>query len=840
MAPLTGRSAPAFRDRRRAAVAGSGSQRGLDHARAERRPDGRWLLTLFFVPSAVAQKPSVPPGIGRENVRLSLAGGTAETGLVVEAIEPGGPDAEPDSLGVRLAQSGALPAPVPGEPLTYLVELVDVRNLDRFFTTAPFTLEPGLPTPIAPPPPRALPRLPAAPAIDYMAKDYASFRQLMLERMTLAIPSWTERNPSDYGIAAVEVLAYAADYLSYYQDAVATEAYLATARRRVSVRRLARLVDYRLNDGLNTRTWLAVQVSGASGEGEDFEVDLPERTGVLTRFADLAPVVDVSWVEERWVRRVGADFQAFETMAPATFRASQNAMQIYLWGAVELTLPAGTTSVALQGHPTLAQGDVLLFESRATAADPATGHRPYHAVRLSAPPVFGCDSTWPGSPPITEISWFAEDALPEPLVVSVYRDGVQEADLVTVRGNVVPVDHGRTVWEELPPVPPRGAYRPALSQSNVTIRAPFHPQLARHRPASETLEQDPQEALPAVVLYEIPGYEAALVDASNEATESITRRGRRWEARYDLLAAGRFDRCFVVEVEQDGSASLRFGDGVNGEQPVSGSRFWAVYRVGLGTKGNVGPGTLGHLVAKRSAAEQEVLFSAIETVGNPLQATGGTAPEPIEQVRRLAPHGFYAAERCVTEEDFVRAATAVSGVLAAVAELRFTGSWETAFVYVQRPAGLPLDASFERRLRGALAPQLVAGYQLAIAGPRYVPIEIVLKVELAPRVAAEPVRQELATRLGSGDLPDGTHAYFYPDRFRFGQPLYLSEIVAAAAETPGVAWVEPLRFQRWGEPPRGELAAGRIEVGPLEIVRVESRPGAPQLGSITFRMETSR
>ena len=60
---------------------------------------------------------------------------------------------------------------------------------------------------------------------------------------------WRERSPADLGIALVELLAYVGDHLSYYQDAVATEAYLGTARRRMSVRRHARLVDYAMHDG---------------------------------------------------------------------------------------------------------------------------------------------------------------------------------------------------------------------------------------------------------------------------------------------------------------------------------------------------------------------------------------------------------------------------------------------------------------------------------------------------------------------------------------------------------------------------------------------------------------
>ena len=67
------------------------------------------------------------------------------------------------------------------------------------------------------------PTLPSA-QIDYLAKDYASFRQLILDRLALIMPEWQETHSADMGIALVELLAYAGDQLSYYQDAVATEA----------------------------------------------------------------------------------------------------------------------------------------------------------------------------------------------------------------------------------------------------------------------------------------------------------------------------------------------------------------------------------------------------------------------------------------------------------------------------------------------------------------------------------------------------------------------------------------------------------------------------------------
>ena len=54
----------------------------------------------------------------------------------------------------------------------------------------------------------------------------------MLDRLALLVPDWRERSPADLGVTLVELLAYVGDHLSYHQDAVATEAYLRTARRR--------------------------------------------------------------------------------------------------------------------------------------------------------------------------------------------------------------------------------------------------------------------------------------------------------------------------------------------------------------------------------------------------------------------------------------------------------------------------------------------------------------------------------------------------------------------------------------------------------------------------------
>ncbi len=65
----------------------------------------------------------------------------------------------------------------------------------------------------------------------------------MLALAMAALVAAAYRRRQELGVALVELLAYVGDKLSDAQDAAASEAYLDTARRRISVRRRGRLVD---------------------------------------------------------------------------------------------------------------------------------------------------------------------------------------------------------------------------------------------------------------------------------------------------------------------------------------------------------------------------------------------------------------------------------------------------------------------------------------------------------------------------------------------------------------------------------------------------------------------
>ena len=131
-------------------------------------------------------------------------------------------------------------------------------------------------------------------------------------------PRLAERNPSDLGVTIVEVLAYAADYLSYYQDSVATEAYLDTARRRISVRRHTRLLDFRMMEGTNARVWVQVWVEGPSGASA---LRLPASTRLLTR-SRVPDCVDLG--SRDYDRALEEGALVFQTLIPTTIRPDHN------------------------------------------------------------------------------------------------------------------------------------------------------------------------------------------------------------------------------------------------------------------------------------------------------------------------------------------------------------------------------------------------------------------------------------------------------------------------------------------------------------------------------------
>jgi predicted phage baseplate assembly protein len=271
---------------------------------------------------------------------------------------------------------------------------------------------------------------------------------------------------------------------------------------------------------------------------------------------------------------------------------------------------------------------------------------------------------------------------------------------------------------------------------------------------------------------------------------------------------------FVIEIEADQTAFIRFGDDDRGQAPEPKTKFTATYRIGNGRAGNIGAETLAHIVTNDPA---------VAGVRNPLPAAGGTDPESAEEIRRDAPEAFRTQLRAVTEADYARSAERDPRVQRAAATFRWTGSWHTVFVTVDRFDGLPLTDQFEADIRKVIEPFRMAGHDLEVDTPRYVSLEVAMFVCVKPEYTRSSVRTALLEIFSSTRL-------FQADLFTFGQGVYLSRLYAAAQSVPGVSSVEITTFQRQGEPKTSALARGFLPIGRLEIARLDNDPNFPEHG----------
>jgi hypothetical protein len=679
----------------------------------------------------------------------------------------------------------------------------------------------------------------STPEINYLAKEYTSFRQLMLDRLSVLLPQWTERSVADIGVMLVEILAYVSDHLSYQQDVLATEANLSTARRRISVRRYARLLDYFINEGCNARVWVQVRVN-TDKEKQGQTAPLPKHTKLFTRVAGQNTLV----VDEQLIadQATSEQVETFETMDEVDgLYVAHNEMHFYTWGARECFLARGATRATLCGaFPHLRRGDVLIFKE---VLNPRTGRRedadPTHrcAVRLTNDAVahddpigqvFSStgiytrkDPAGGYSMPITEIVWNGEDALPFPLCISTKTgceaDDIYLENVSVALGNIVLADHGYTTTKNEPIIvtaSPR--FYPSLNFKPLTWVVPYQ---RSNQSASAIMYYTSHDAMPAIHL--------------KSETEGKTTL---WHPQRDLMASRPFEPHFVVETDDNGWGHLRFGDDQHSLHPAAGTTFQATYRIGNGVRGNIGAESLEH-IAKNGYPLND--WQWVSKVDNPLPASHGVEPQSIEDVRQNVSRSFSIQERGVTPLDYIDIAKRDVEVQRANAVMRWTGSWYTLFLALERAGGMPIDDAFLCRLRTRLERFRMAGTHLEIVAPIYISLEIEIKVQVKPDFIRSVVRDALMELFSNHQRPDGQRGIFSPGNYSFGQAVYLSDLYVAASPVPGIDALDVLRFQRQGLPGFG-LQEGVLPMDWLEIARLDNDPSNPERGIFTLIMEGGR
>ncbi len=444
--------------------------------------------------------------------------------------------------------------------------------------------------------------------------------------------------------------------------------------------------------------------------------------------------------------------------------------------------------------------------------------------------------------PLQHVRWRPEDALSFPLCLSALTVDGRPIDPVSVaRGNTTLADHGRTIVQETDlPDPGSGRWPlaalplPAAPLTQQPMPAePEYDAAGRLLMGRTDLTADPTAVAPAVdLLLQFPG----------GVDEEL------WTPVADLLNSTPYDQAFVAEIDNAGQAVLRFGDDEYGRRPTGVTGLRARWRIGNGAAGNLGAGALVHIVTPDPADPLDpanpgaaLTFADVTAVYQPLAARLGADPQSIEEVRQLAPEAFRAIQfRAVTEADWQEMALRNPAVAAAKARFRWTGSWHTVFVAIQPrdPAdlarlpggGAALAPAFAASVEAYLTQFLLAGYELAVQAAVYVPLEIGITLCVAPGYFGGDVEAAALRVLSNRGYADGTHGFFDPLNFGFGQSVYLSRLYAALEAVEGLDSAQVTVFKRYWEIARDELARGLIAMGEMEIPRLDNDPSFPEDG----------
>jgi hypothetical protein len=328
-----------------------------------------------------------------------------------------------------------------------------------------------------------------------------------------------------------------------------------------------------------------------------------------------------------------------------------------------------------------------------------------------------------------------------------------------------------------------------LAGSQVAARADgrlVYPRLpVRHGQTTlgEVLGSSTGEANQRFALGGSPAQLDTLVVTVDEGAGPVTWTRRATLAYHDeddggVLPSGATDRDYTVQLDENGTSSIVFGDGVFGRiPPVGGSNVRASYLVGGGAWGNVPAGSI--TVARTQIA-------GLAALTNPLPAVGGVDAESVDRAARLGPHAFRSGDRAVTLQDYTALVLQAGGVAKVCA--RSTG-WNRVDLYVA-PEGTslaPCPPALKQRLVAYLETRRMVGTSVRVADA--VPVAVDIAVDVVP----EPHHDPASVRTRAQAAVEGVVAFAAVD---FGRPVYLSKVYEAVEAIDGVLAATVTRFRR--------------------------------------------
>lgn len=644
------------------------------------------------------------------------------------------------------------------------------------------------------------------PAIDYLAKDYDSFRHTMIAAIMQRVPNWQATTEADFDVALLDLFSAAADELSNYQDRVMQEAYWPTAQKRISLRRHARLMGYYPYEGNQSSTTLALNFPGATG------YTVAAGTGACTGV---------------WTTPPQSSAVTFVTTEATAIDPVFSSVPLYTWSDAIPSLAKGATSAFLAFNSNADAGKaeslvnggkiqrLLLQEWLNPATGQAAGADPTkrQIVHLTKAKAF--DDPLTGDA-VLHVHWETADALTDTYCFVVFVNGQRMPGISLFHGNLVDVVQGTR--QNLEYVPPGTPLSPGMYEYYVNAAGAVECRLPPALPVlwTKTANQ---------------GYDAPLstvkVDVTDAGGTTI------WSEQPDLIHSESSSTDFVVETDENLRSLIRFGDGTNGAALANDAVVNISWLSGYGPDGNIGKDTVTGFDASL------VPDVALGTVWNPFDVTDGAAPESADVIRRSVPEAFlYNQQRAVTLADYVARAEEIAGVSRAEARYMWTGSWRTVRVSIDPEGTTTLSPQLRATVESALDAVHLIGEDVEVRPPEYVPLIIVLNICISADAWIDDVAPVVEQAFSNGFTQNGQPAFFNPDKWTFGQSLYASQIEGVLAAIEGVEHVVSISMARWWN--QTVQSSVVMTMGTSEIVLVANDPSRLEDGTITFNYQGGR
>jgi predicted phage baseplate assembly protein len=234
------------------------------------------------------------------------------------------------------------------------------------------------------------------------------------------------------------------------------------------------------------------------------------------------------------------------------------------------------------------------------------------------------------------------------------------------------------------------------------------------------------------------------------------------------------ERIYITRTDDQGKTTVVFGDGRNGARVPSGvqgsENVWATYRKGLGAEGLVAAGQLSLALTKPLG---------VRSVTNPLPAVDSAAPETSPNIRRNMTLPIRTLERIVSLQDYEDFCRDFAGIGKALATWTWNGRMREVFVTVAGEGGTAVARG------GVTHANLLAA--IREAGDAAVPVRLgsyrPAYFMLKGRLATDPAYRQSEVREA---VEQALHARFSFEQREFGQPVIMSEVIAAIQGVRGV------------------------------------------------------